>query len=451
VATDTRAGLAGILASKRFLWAVLASAFVARLAWAVIAGDARRFSDSDSYIEIADNVLAGYGFIWGDPAVTDLWQWVGRPPLYPLLIAATRFHLAGREFLALYLVQVILSTATVALFALSARRFLGGVAAGVTALLVALDPYLIFNTGAVLSETLFTFFLAAFFYGITALSGDEAACGRQTLLAPRPSPGPLPEGEGTVHRERCICEFAAGAAIAGLAAGGSFLTRPSLLLLVLVFTAFVAAWARPRLSAIVSAASILVIAFLMVLPWGVRNHRVTGHWVFTTLGVGASLYDGLGPQADGSSNMSFMHSMPQLAHKNEYDRDAYLRYRALRAAAEDPSRVMKLAAVKMARFWSPVPNNAQFSGAAYVAASLLYTLPLYALAALALAFKVPGRRALFILLAAPVYFTVVHSIFVASARYRTPVMPFVAMLAAACVAWLLSRFVAPAEVIRRNG
>ena len=475
---DRRARLAGILASRRFLWAALALAFVLRLAWAVAAGDARRFSDSDSYIEIADNVLAGYGFIWGDPAVTDLWQWVGRPPLYPLLIAATRFSLFGREFLALYLVQVILATATVALFALTARRLLGKVAAGATALVVAVDPYLIFHTGAVLSETLFTFFLAAFVYGAIVLLADEARGnawvssssqpspyplshgrgdsvsrpvsaqdaspdGSNASLASALTPSPFPEVEGTIRDRRCACEFVLGAIIAGLAAGASFLTRPSLLWLVVLFTAFVAVWAKPRSSAVLSAVSILVISLLMVLPWGIRNHRVTGHWVFTTLGVGASLYDGLGPQADGSSNMSFMHSMPQIAHKNEFDRDAYLRYRALRAAAEDPSRVAKLAVRKIARFWSPMPNNAQFGGAVYVVASLLYTLPIYVLAALALASRAFSKRMLFILLAAPVYFTAVHSVFVASARYRTPVMPFVAMLAAAWVAWFLSRSAAP--------
>jgi hypothetical protein len=230
-----------------------------------------------------------------------------------------------------------------------------------------------------------------------------------------------------------------GAAVAGLAAGGSFLTRPSLMWLVAIFAILVLAWARPVSKALLSTGAMLMLAFLVVLPWGMRNHHVTGHWIWTTLGVGASLYDGLGPQADGSSDMSFIHEMPRAAGESEYDYDARLQGKAIEAAKAAPGRVARLALVKVARFWSPVPNSGQFDSRTLFAVSAAAVLPVYLLALFALIKRVIARRALLAILAAPLYFTMLHAIFVGSARYRTPVMPFVAMLAAAAVAWLVSR------------
>jgi len=393
-----RERLSKILGSRGVIAWALAAGFIVRVAWAIAAGDAPRFYDSDSYITIARNLFAGDGFLWGN-------QYAGRPPLYPILVAGLRFKLFGREFLALYLAQAVLGTASIYLFAAAARRLIGKTAAGVTALVLALDPFLVFYCGAVLSETLFIFFLAALFYQVAGL-----------LEKPRFQ----------------------GAVYAGLATGAAFLTRPSAPGIFAVFIIAVIIWARPRKTAVMLVAAMAVVAALVVLPWGIRNKKVTGHWVFTTLGVGASLYDGVGPQADGSSDMNFLHSMPELAQMDEYARDRYLSDRAIDAVVDDPGHAARLALVKAWRFWSPVPNSSDFRSTLYVVVSLLAVTPVYVFAILAILSRALGLRQFFILIGPPVYMTLVHMVFVGSTRYRAPVMPFVVMTAAAYAALLLS-------------
>ena len=214
----------GMFATRRFFVAAAFLALCIRLVWAWDAGDQQRFWDADSYIRIADNVIAGDGFVWGD-------QRVGRPPLYPLLVAATRYRMMDREFLALYIVQAVLGTAAALLFSLAARRLMGRVAGGITALWLAFYPFLVYYTGAVLSETLFVFLLAAFFY---------------CLVACFSRPGIL----------RAI--------LAGAFGGAAFLTRPSILGLLVLFAIVLIVSVRPFLRG-------LLVAGVMLTWWPCRG------------------------------------------------------------------------------------------------------------------------------------------------------------------------------------
>ncbi len=396
---ELRARLSKLISHRRFaLWAVLAGLAI-RVAWGFAAGDEYRFYDSDSYVTIADNLLAGNGFLWGD-------QRIGRPPIYPLVVAALRTKLFGREFLALYLFQSLLSAAAIFFFASGARRLVGKVAGGITAGLLALDPFLVFYSGTVLSETLFIFFLSILFYSVAS-------------ILQRP--------------------LVRAAVLGGLAAGAAFLTRPSVPGVLICFIAALIIYARPRLKGVIAGAVMALTAALVVMPWAIRNHEISGHWVFTTLGVGASLYDGVGPQADGSSNMDFLRSMPELDKMNEYSRDRYLLGKAFDAVVDRPFAVAGLSLVKAYRFWAPVPNSETFRSPLYMTASVLAVTPVYIFAVLALFTGVMRRRDFVVLASVPAYFTLVHMVFVGSTRYRVPVMPFVAMLAAAFLAAFLAR------------
>src|SRR5204862_3367923 len=78
-----------------------------------------------------------------------------RAPGYPLLIAT-----CGGNVRAIRLAQAALDTSTALAAYLLARRWLAPRASFIAALLVALNPFLIYFSGLILSETLFIALLA---------------------------------------------------------------------------------------------------------------------------------------------------------------------------------------------------------------------------------------------------------------------------------------------------
>ena len=86
------------------------------------------------------------------------------------------------------------------------------------------------------------------------------------------------------------------------------------------------------------------------------EREIYGRFVPTALWMGASLYDGLNPNATGASDMSFLGDR-EIWPLDEQDQDAELSRRAIAFARENPKQVLSLALVKLGRFWSPWPNT----------------------------------------------------------------------------------------------
>jgi hypothetical protein len=164
-------------------------------------------------------------------------------------------------------------------------------------------------------------------------------------------------------------------------------------------------------------------------PWWARNARIYGRFVPTALWLGASLYDGLNPQATGASDMAFL-ADPALRPLDELGQNAVLTQRALDFARSNPRRVLELAAIKLGRFWSPWPNASEYRSAVLAVASTLLVVPLYLLLLVGAWIRRYDLRA-WVLLAGPVlYFCALHLVFVSSIRYRIPGEPAALGLAA---------------------
>jgi 4-amino-4-deoxy-L-arabinose transferase-like glycosyltransferase len=368
---------------------LLVGAFLIRAGWGLRqpASDEvlRALPDQVEYLALGRNLLHAHALKFHDQRF-DADVYAYRAPGYPLLIAACRGNVR-----AVRLAQAAIDASTVLAAYLLGRRWLTARASFVAALLVAINPFLIYFSGLILSETLFIAMLA---WG-TLLVTEPVAAGRRSRALP-----------------------VLGVFLLAL----SMLVRPSALLLPLLFVI-----KRPRMILLT-----VVITIVVLLPWALRNRAVLGHWVWTTTNSGITAYDGLNPAADGSSNQTFVEAMPELKELGEVERSKYLSNLAWSYARENPLHAMELAFRKIARTWSPVPLSRQYgSQKLYVLAGLLYSVPFDILVIAGLwRGPFPWRAKMFLMLPA-IYFTLVHAISVGSLRYRLPAEVPMGVVAAA--------------------
>lgn len=241
-------------------------------------------------------------------------------------------------------------------------------------------------------------------------------------------------------KERPRLSWIVYASLAGVGAGVACYLRPSWLLFLPGLAVFDAVIRRCRSSLAGGLVAILVM-WLMLLPWGLRNQRVTGHFTLTTFWMGPSLYDGWNPEnTTGDSDMAFFDRENLLSKMSEYEVDQEYRRRAWEFASSHPERVALLAAKKSLRYWNPFPNAVQFQS---IPGLSLATLACYVCVFLPAVIGAWIHRRDWLMLAMTIgpilYFAGLHMIFVSSVRYRLPAEYAVMVVSAAGINWLCSR------------
>jgi len=232
------------------------------------------------------------------------------------------------------------------------------------------------------------------------------------------------------------------ATAAGFVAGVATLVRPSWLLFTPFALGVAILFTRSKRRHLALGTAMMAGFFVTMLPWWIRNAHVTGHFVPTTLQVGASLYDGWNPEADGSSNMSFVPAMVEAEHREpaaaggqpsdtfEYRLDRRMRTAAWHWAQSHPARVVQLAGVNLVRMWNCWPNEPSLSSWPIRLAVAATYLPVVVCAIFG-AWKTLCLGWPYVICWLPaVYFTLLHVVFVSSIRYRQPPMLALVVLAA---------------------
>lgn len=390
-------GLVKRFAHHHWLLAILLVALLGRLAAAglvermlrphpgqicLIAGDA------EGYWNLARHIVRGEPYSVYDPP-----RRVLRMPGFPLLLAGGMLVVGDRPALLRGLLAIVGTVACGLVYLLGLLLFdrqTGLIAAG----LAAVSPLLTGFSVLLLSETFFATMMLVSLVGLAWLSRRrESAEASQATVWPAVAVG----------------------ALAGLAT----LVRPTWLLVV-PGVACLWLWQSPRRKTLVEAAGLGAGLMLAMLPWTIRNAWVTGHFVPTTLWVGPSLYDGLNPTADGSSDMQFIEQDRPYQQMSEYDVDHHYRRLAWNFVKTNPWRTVELATLKAWRYWNPVPNSPQFQQPWLWLAVAGFYLPVLGLAVRG-AWVARHRFWNWFLPLAPIlYFAAVHMLFVGSLRYRLP-------------------------------
>jgi len=395
-----------VTGARRLLTLILLAALALRLGWVLTRpiDDAAidQLPDQREYLEAARGYLAGEGLSFSDPRFNDR-VYAYRTPGYPLFVAALRGNVR-----AVRTAQALIDTSIVLAAYLLALRWLPPAASTLAAALVAFNPFLIYFSGLVLTETLFTAMLAWGMVLILSRSTLVWLAGGVILalsVLVRPGAIAMPVMLGIV------------AALVNRGAGSAYHRR----------------WPLPV------GTTLLLLTLAALFPWAARNHRVLGEWIWTSTNGGITSYDGFNPDATGASDQSFVRAMPQLRGMSESQRDRYLTNQAQQFVREHPRDAIRLMGEKVLRTWSPRPLSSEFSLPLYVAAALAYALPLDLLVILGLARGTLPRAAKLFLMAPAIYFTVAAALSVGSLRYRIPAEVPMCVVGASAIEPVLKR------------
>ena len=360
--------------------------------------------DAEGYWQLAQNIAAGHEFSLYEPP-----RRIHRMPGFPVVLSLSLISFGKSAFAARCLLAIVGTAACGAVYLLGRRLFdekVGLLACAFT----AISPVMVGFSVLLLSETLFALTLTL-----------SVWCAAKWLSET--------DTTSIATNRTWVWALATGfsVALATYVRPSWLLAGPGLALLAVVVS-------KQRGRRAFEAAVMLLALYGTLLPWAVRNHAVCGHWVFTTLWSGASLYDGLSPAANGDSSMEFFDRDKLMESQSEWDVDQHYNRAAWQFAKENPGRAIELTLIKLWRYWKPWPNAVQFGGLgpAVMVAAVFLPLMFFAVRGFWIARHRPW---VWMLTLGPIlYFAAIHSLFVGSLRYRLPAeYPLCVLAAAGCL------------------
>jgi 4-amino-4-deoxy-L-arabinose transferase-like glycosyltransferase len=377
-----------------------------------------KIGDEQHFLQLAQSLLRGDGFAWGPERPTSL-----RPPLYPAVVTSLWWLGGEGNLQVVRFVQIFLSLVTAGLVYELGRRAFDPAVAAVAAIVTWLYPSLVFFNFTILTETLFTLLLVAFvLFGVML-----------------------------VERGRPVLALACGLALGLGALTRSVLWPVPLVVCPLVLLTLRGAWPRR----VLLAALVFAGYGLVVIPWAVRNTRLQGVVTIVDTMGGMNLRmgnyehtpeDRMWDAVSLTGEQNWVYAMtlepPRPEPPTEGEKDKWAQQKAIAYMRAHPMTTARRALIKFADFWGlerefvagvqqgfyAPPQWFTILGTALILLSFAATA---ALGGAGLWLARPDWRAHLWLLVPVVVITGVHTIVFGHSRYHIPLIPLLALYAAA--------------------
>lgn len=356
---------------------------------------------------------------------------VDRAPLWPFTIGIIYWVLGDQDRFVRFFLSFV-GSGTCVLIYLFARDLFSKRIAILAGIVAALYPELYIYDGWLYSESLYIFLLLAFCYALYRL-------------------------QRTPHRNWTIA--------CGVLLGLLSLTRPNGLLVtaLVILWAIIMGWKKilSWRSAAKNVIAIILISFIFVIPWTIRNYTVSYAFVPVATGDGKVLlgaYNDMIVERPDYLGMWILpdESTPSIAQpfeKNcaapcEIRREATYKYYAGKWIQEHATLMPFLLGIHFINMWQPATNEAdlitnRFPDRPTSVVTLFmmktFPIPIFALAAPGLIVtRKQWRELMFIYLM--ILMTILQCIvFYGSPRFRAPIEPMLILLAMGAIWWFLNR------------
>ncbi|MFH0924639.1 MAG: glycosyltransferase family 39 protein [bacterium] len=360
-------------------------------------------SDMATYESLARNILQlkAYTLNWCGPYYL--------PPFYPIFLASI-FLLFKNSILAVRLTQAVIGGITCILIYFIGKKVTDKKVAIFASLIAIFFDVLVFYTGLLLVETLMGFFICLMIWMLLKIKKRIERDKGSWLLS----------------------------LLTGILIGIASLTKP----IILPFILFILLWLFISIGikkvVFKNFTWIVLGSILILLPWVIRNYRISGKILLTSTNGGSNFYMGNNPFDIEAPNLMEDEAIKRY-ETGSIEWSAFLYQKGWRFIKNNPKKWLKYAYRKFKRLWFGLENpwpmfpngdykrELEFMGGINIPLFNYKFIFPFLLLGLVISIRTWRKWLLFYLLL--IHYSLIHIMYFAHERFRTPLLPILILFA----------------------